>query len=302
MKRNCMRLLPVAAICAALTMGACSGKGKTEKADTTDALTDALTAEAGTPAPAITTDTVHWTDTLAVGGCKAVAAITGQYPSGGALPLLDSVRTWLGERLSYGMWDTGTPMFTADASDLASGNKIAARCGENIMAMAKKDFTGFVQDSISVNYEFYYKFAPVYMTDNVLTYSFSGYAYLGGAHGGALANDQSFLCSNGERLTAENIFVPEKRKALMNLIRDGLWNQYFKPEAGSDGTLRDALLINPDTLPLPACPPEYRKEGLVFTYQQYEIACYAAGMPQCTLPYEQVEPLMTKTGLSALGK
>ncbi|MDE6438615.1 MAG: RsiV family protein, partial [Muribaculaceae bacterium] len=40
-------------------------------------------------------------------------------------------------------------------------------------------------------------------------------------------------------------------------------------------------------------PPYFMKDGVVFLYQQYEIACYAAGMPACVIPYSALLPFMT---------
>ncbi len=122
---------------------------------------------------------------------------------------------------------------------------------------------------------------------------------MGGAHGGAVGLTQTFDRNSGVSLTYANSFLPSRRTELLELIRNGLWEQYFKDnfgDAGNDGSevsLRDALLIDPDTLPLPACPPDFRSDGVAFSYQQYEIACYAAGMPSCVISYDSLEPLMT---------
>ena len=54
--------------------------------------------------------------------------------------------------------------------------------------------------------------------------------------------------------------------------------------------LNDFLLLDGDLIPLPSWQPFPSKDGLVFTYQQYEIAPYAAGMPAFTIPYEDIAP------------
>lgn len=68
-------------------------------------------------------------------------------------------------------------------------------------------------------------------------------------------------------------------------------SQYF--EVKTESQFKDALLINPDTLPLPASAPYFMPKGVNFDYQQYEIAPYAAGMPSCVLPYSVVKPMLT---------
>ena len=36
------------------------------------------------------------------------------------------------------------------------------------------------------------------------------------------------------------------------------------------------------------------ENGVGFIYQQYEIAAYAMGMPNDTIPYERIKPFMTE--------
>ena len=46
-------------------------------------------------------------------------------------------------------------------------------------------------------------------------------------------------------------------------------------------------------LPLPVTDPWLTRDGIVFLYQEYEIACYAMGRPSVILPYEVLLPLLT---------
>lgn len=289
MKQNLMRLLPAAAIAAALALGACSGKKGGNEA-TADSIGSAFT-----------TDSVHWADSLVLGGCKANVTIDGQYPTTEGR-LSDSVRAWLGARLSYGMTGSGKPMFTPTAAELASREVLAARTGKVLLDSARSDFRSFAADSITTNYEYIYSFMPIYRTDSLLTYQFNGYCYLGGAHGGALAYGQTFDANSGAQLNAANMIAAAGRAKLIDMLRRGLWEQYFKANSAPGQNLRDNLLIDPDTLPLPAMPPICLKDGVAFTYQQYEIACYAAGMPSCTIPYDSIKPLMTTWAAGLVSK
>ena len=51
----------------------------------------------------------------------------------------------------------------------------------------------------------------------------------------------------------------------------------------------------PCGFPLPAAAPIFKKHGVTFIYQQYEIAAYAVGMPKCSFTYEQILNLCTST-------
>lgn len=294
MKKN--DIIVAAAVAAAISFTACSGSASGNagnNADTTACVHAACSDSEPSQAPRIETDSVHWADSLRMGQCLAKAEVAGQYPVAGITPLVDSVRAWLGDQLSCSVQQTSDRMFKPTAADLASGSRLAAACGKAMLESARNDFKGFVEEDFSISYEFSNSFGPSYQTDKLLTYFFSSYVYLGGAHGGSLGSGQSFDANTGQKLTADNIFLPDKKSELTDLVREALWQQYFKEDCEEGATLADVLLINPAKLELPATPPLFSDEGLVFIYQQYEIAPYAAGMPACVLPYSAVKPLMS---------
>ena len=51
---------------------------------------------------------------------------------------------------------------------------------------------------------------------------------------------------------------------------------------------------------MPVTPPLFGKDGIIVTYQQYEIAAYAAGMPSFTIPYDKAKGMMNQTGKNLL--
>jgi len=82
-------------------------------------------------------------------------------------------------------------------------------------------------------------------------------------------------------------------------MTDGL-KKYF--EVGTDEELSEHLLIDLKTglLPPPETNPVFGKDGVTFTYQQYEIAAYAYGMPSVTVPYAAIRPYLSATAASLL--
>lgn len=245
------------------------------------------------------TDLLHLSDSFLLGGNKANVNIDGQYPMAGSSRLVDSTREWLAERLSYGGYCNGNAQFEYDSALLADGKSLVAIAAKACLDSAKVDFESFMQDSMfndgsNIIYEHMYTFAPTFMSDSILTYHFSGYAYLGGAHGSSVGAGQTFVVSTGKRLGLADMFLPDSELKLRDLVREGLGNQYFGTAStnGENVSMNDALLVSPDTLPLPAFPPLCVDTGMVFVYQQYEIAYYAAGMPACVLPYRVLKPLM----------
>ncbi|MDE5655852.1 MAG: DUF4163 domain-containing protein, partial [Muribaculaceae bacterium] len=208
MKKN--DIIVAAAVAAAISFTACSGSasGNTgNNADTTACVHAACSDSEPSQAPRIETDSVHWADSLRMGQCLAKAEVAGQYPVAGITPLVDSVRAWLGDQLSCSVQQSSDRMFKPTAADLASGSRLAAACGKAMLESARSDFKGFVEEDFSISYEFSNSFGPSYQTDKLLTYYFSSYVYLGGAHGGSLGSGQSFDANTGQKLTVDNIFL-----------------------------------------------------------------------------------------------
>lgn len=132
----------------------------------------------------------------------------------------------------------------------------------------------------------------------------SVYGYAGGAHGGAYGwGAVTFDKKTGKEL--KNIIKPGMTRAMQPLLKRGL-KKYFCENDGSksmsDYELYENLMIEGKTIPL---PQQYNvqptKKGIEFVYGQYEIACYAAGMPSFTVPYNQIKPFLTEEAKKVLG-
>ena len=133
----------------------------------------------------------------------------------------------------------------------------------------------------------------LYETDQFVTYEMKKYEDMGGAHGGTFISGMTFRKSDGRRVEWD-LFT----KSMQDVIKKGL-KKYF--EVNTDEELENSLsLENTYLLPLPATPPVFTKEGVLFTYQQYEIAAYAAGLPSFIVPYDEAKSLMNTTGKNLL--
>ena len=125
------------------------------------------------------------------------------------------------------------------------------------------------------------------------------YAYIGGAHGGVFGwGGITFRFSDGS--IVKDFLKDNVVKDMQPLLKKGL-KEYFNENADEKITteqqLMEQLMLPEESkglIPLPAwtpCPDEKGK-GLVFTYQQYEIACYAVGMPSFVLTWEELKPFL----------
>ena len=95
---------------------------------------------------------------------------------------------------------------------------------------------------------------------------------------------------------------PDCLEDIQPLIK-GCLAAYFTSEdyPVTEENLRDFLLIDSDIIPLPAWPPYPSLNSLVFAYQQYEIAPYAAGMPAFAISFGELAPYLTPEAKKILG-
>ncbi|MCF0184362.1 MAG: DUF3298 domain-containing protein [Bacteroidaceae bacterium] len=137
-----------------------------------------------------------------------------------------------------------------------------------------------------------------------VVYQSQGYVYYGGAHGGVNGSGAlTFDKETGRKVTR---FVRQDATlALQPMIREGLLRYYGGyGETLTDSDLSDRLQLMTDYIPQPAQTPYPNATGdsLVFTYRQYEIACYADGMPTFALAVGDLLPYMTEEGAALMRK
>ena len=135
------------------------------------------------------------------------------------------------------------------------------------------------------------------------------YAYIGGAHGGVFGwGGITFRFSDGS--IVKDFLKDNAVKDMQPLLKKGL-KEYFNENADekikTDQQLMEQLMLPEESkglIPLPAWTPspDEKGKGLVFTYQQYEIACYAVGMPSFVLTWEELKPFLREDILEDLKK
>lgn len=130
--------------------------------------------------------------------------------------------------------------------------------------------------------------------DFVVYYS-QTYCYYGGAHGGIIGTGaMTFAKPSGNKI--QNFLNPEATAALQPLIRKGLLQYYsYVGDTITDKELSERLQIQGTIIPQPQQTPFPNAAGdsLTFTYGQYEIACYADGMPSFTLSVKELAPYLS---------
>ena len=130
-------------------------------------------------------------------------------------------------------------------------------------------------------------------TDKYVVFQSQDYVYLGGAHGGVTGRG-GLTFDKKDGVLVDKMLDPASLDAIQPLLRKGL-TKYFSDEDMeiTQEELDNYLFLETGVVPFPAWTPYPSEEGLVFTYQQYEIAAYAAGMPEFTVPYADILPYLT---------
>ena len=118
-------------------------------------------------------------------------------------------------------------------------------------------------------------------TDRYVVFLSQDYVYLGGAHGGVTGRG-GLTFGKKDGVLVDKMLDPACLDAIQPLLRKGL-TKYFSDEDMeiTQEELDNYLFLETGVVPFPAC------------YQQYEIAAYAAGMPEFTVPYADILPYLT---------
>lgn len=118
------------------------------------------------------------------------------------------------------------------------------------------------------------------------------YSFTGGAHGNTVTVPFNYkLTENGpKQITLANVFGKKPDlKTLQSLVRPRLVEELYPDDDGAD---REWINTGTEDLSCFNCI-SVDKEGLTFNFQQYQVACYAAGMPSISVSYDDLKELFT---------
>ena len=221
-------------------------------------------------------------DSVVLQGAHGTIKIEADFPESGNFFVLNNIREWMSEQMG------GT--YEGDMEN-------AAKMFDHYKKATLSDFQeNIIPDMLDIkDVECYkdMKFKKLQETDRYVTYLYTQEGFTGGAHGWYLMQGQTFRKSDGRRIDYD-IFRTESLDELADLVKDNIFSQYFESDAKEMENL--LAMENNDYFPLPQAAPIFREDGVEFVYQQYEIACYAAGMPACVISYDLLEPFFTQAG------
>ena len=255
------------------------GDKNTDMHNTVETTDNFAKNEAGT----LVFDSVYWEKTTDVAkNGKVSVKIRYPYIKSEHHDIQDSIFAWEKEMLE-------------SKDSKASFLELARECGAALSDSLTKDMKSILEVykeeepkeltydmNISVDYEDNEYFTLVATT----------YTYYGGAHGSTIVCGQTFRKADGKRVGWE-LLSGYSAKELKKKIKHGLKGYFNIPSdaADSENQLMNSLMIDDEAFrndfPLPEATPYLSAKGVCIQYQQYEIACYAAGMPECYIPVKK---------------
>lgn len=124
--------------------------------------------------------------------------------------------------------------------------------------------------------------------NNILSYTIESDRFTGGAHGGRNYLNTVINLQNGERITEEDLFTEETRPLIAGILLKKIMAQHQveKVEDLEQIGFFDAseIALNKNFY--------VTKKGIVYTYNEYEIAAYAIGITEVLLTYEELSGLL----------
>ena len=119
--------------------------------------------------------------------------------------------------------------------------------------------------------------------------------YTGGAHGGASDNYYNLDLKQKKQLMLNDIVLPDQQQKL----RDQLYMQFTEWVKKDDSKVN--LAEYEQTWPFTLTENfSFTDTGLLFSYGQYEIGPYVAGMPEFVVPYTQLNGIIKPEYLAAI--
>ena len=268
------KLFAVVILCAIALTG-CKTKIDTQALNTLTSLSQITPAD-------VKTRPMSLADSVTVNNVKGLFKIDADFPDSGNFFVINNIREWMSEQLGgtyEGNMEDGAKMLDHYK------NVVLTDFRENIIPdMPRIEDMSCYKDV---------KIKKLYETDRYVSYLYTQEGFAGGAHGWYLMQGQTFRKSDGRRIDYD-IFRAELMDELADLVKDNIFTQYF--ESNTEDMENLLTMENNDFFPLPQSAPIFREDGVEFVYQQYEIACYAAGMPACVISYDLLEPFLTQAG------
>lgn len=150
-----------------------------------------------------------------------------------------------------------------------------------------------------MNWDYSSSFAVEYNKHNIFSFSEATEGYTGGAHGFAHVLYYNLDATTGKKITLDDIFKEGYKEPIRKIGEKHFKeeqeipaNQTVEDAGYFDGFLgegkKNSFELNDNFL--------ISEDGLFFIYNQYEVCCYAQGMPSLTIPIDDIKHLIKPKG------
>lgn len=126
-------------------------------------------------------------------------------------------------------------------------------------------------------YDYVFTYKIPFYDQNHSSVIYNEYFYTGGAHGMSIGTTYNFNTKNGDLIPLSKI-IGKKTKVIQKFVYQQLQKQYrgyilIKSPDEIDLNDKDRLWV-------------FDKDGIKLIFKEYEVAAYAAGMPEIFVPYQ----------------
>ncbi len=154
--------------------------------------------------------------------------------------------------------------------------------------LSAKNFYESFPDTALLPYTMEVNFSTECNDQNLLSFKLLSNSYLGGAHSNPMTKGVTFDIVSNKVLTFEHMYI--NNIAVVNSTLNRLIEEYVE-----DNNLYDMLYpYEKGQLPLPYKDNFYlSKKGVTYIYNPYEIAPFATGIINITIPYEKLLDILS---------
>ena len=187
--------------------------------------------------------------------------------------------------------------------DFMDDRQIAQFASDVYFAIIEADYGDMEEDFIPTGLYQELNMQTKICNDRFVTYQQCESSYSGGTHGGFTERLVSFDHVHNQEIDNSYLFKPGYEEELADLLveeaRKSPYYQKTEPDIRASLANKDeeGNLIGGYTYPRPGLS----EEGVVFSFQPYDISCFADGAFHFVIPYERLKHLLTNRAKWCLG-
>lgn len=182
---------------------------------------------------------------------------------------------------------TGTITSWLDTGESTPQNPDAQTDVAKAVSLLSADYNATYMDALSGCWELNSKADTTFASPKLLTVRFESYAYTGGAHPNSNVSFHNFDRRTGRYLTLNDLIADTT--ALLKVVERAFRaDQDLRPQ---DNLEEQGYFLQDGRFPLPANVGMGRG-GMIFYYNPYEVAAYAVGPIELTVPYGQLNGVL----------